>query len=298
MQSELIAMKYLLSAWLLLLVAARVSVADTVTFEGLLTGAEEFYNGDSGIGNNSNGWSADGVFFNNSFSDFGGGFTGWTGWSYANITDNATPGFGNQYSAFPGGGSDGTGAPGGVNVGQTYAIAFADDAYFNLPDAMMIQSADLTNTTYAGLSMRDGDAFAKPFGGASGNDPDFFRVTFTGFAGLDMTGGTTGALTFDLADYTFVDNSQDFIIGDWVPTDLTALGNARSVGLSFASSDVGAFGINTPTYVALDNLTLASAVPEPGSAGMFAAASLIIAYRLRRKWWRRLVPNRACDRGR
>ena len=282
-------MKNVLPSTLLLFVfASPMAIADTVTFEGLLSGAEAFYNGDSGIGNNSNGWSADGVFFNNTFTDFGGGFTGWTGWSYSNVTDNTTPGFGNQYSAIPGGGSDGTGGPGGVNVGETYAIAFSDNAYFNLPESMIIQSADLTNTTYANLSMANGDAFAKPFGGVSGNDPDFFRVTFTGFSGPDLSGGTTGALTFDLADYTFADNSQDFIVGDWVPTDLTALGDARSVGLTFASSDIGAFGINTPTFLALDNLTFATAIPEPGNAGLIVAAGLVIAYRIQRKRLRRV----------
>jgi hypothetical protein len=36
---------------------------------------------------------------------------------------------------------------------------------------------------------------------------------------------------------------------------------------------VGEYGINTPTYVALDNLTLA-AVPEPGTAALLACGVL------------------------
>ena len=256
--------------------------ADTVTFEGLLSGAEQFYNGSD----NAGGWSSGGVDFDNTFTDFGGGFTGWTGWSYSNVTDNTTPGFGNQYSAAPGGGGSNS---------ETYAIGFSDGAFFNLPESAIIQSADLTNTTYARLSMLTGDTFAKQFGGVTGNDPDFFRVTFSGFSGLDATGSMTGAVTFDLADYTFADNSQDYVIGDWVTTDLTALGNARSVSLTFESSDVGAFGINTPTYVAMDNLTYVTAIPEPGTVSVLLAASLVGAWRLRRRKLSNLVAKGSCD---
>jgi hypothetical protein len=39
--------------------------------------------------------------------------------------------------------------------------------------------------TYAALSMRDGDGFAKQFGGASGDDPDYFLLTITGRDALD-----------------------------------------------------------------------------------------------------------------
>jgi hypothetical protein len=38
------------------------------------------------------------------------------------------------------------------------------------------------------------------------------------------------------------------------------------------SSDVGAFGVNTPTYVALDNLV---AVPEPAALGVIGIGLLI-----------------------
>ena len=208
--------------------------ATTVTFEGLLPGAGSFYNGDSGIGNNANGWTADGVFFNNTFTDFGGGFTGWTGWSYSNIVDTATPGFGNQYASSTGGGANGVG---GTNVGETYAIGFGDGAFFNVPSAMMVSSVDLTNTTYARLSMLTGDAFAKQFGGPSTNDPDFFRVTLTGFSapgGSSGGGVTTGSVTVDLADYTFADNSNDFVLNTWQNVDLSQF-RRRTIGRAHVS---------------------------------------------------------------
>src|SRR5262249_17448897 len=39
---------------------------------------------------------------------------------------------------------------------------------------------------------------------------------------------------------------------------LSAMAGARTLSFEFASSDVGMFGINTPTYLALDNLVLES----------------------------------------
>ena len=37
---------------------------------------------------------------------------------------------------------------------------------------------------------------------------------------------------------------------------MSGLADAQSIGISFESSDVGDFGINTPTYVAVDELQL------------------------------------------
>lgn len=132
--------------------------------------------------------------------------------------------------------------------------------------------------------MLNGDSFAKKFGGVSGNDADFYRVTFTGYDQLQSngaaTGNTTGSVVFSLADFTFADNTQDYILSSWSSVNLSSLGFAKSVRLSFSSSDVGAFGINTPTYLAFDNLVL-TAVPEPGSLGLVAVA--ILACGLRRR---------------
>ena len=70
-------------------------------------------------------------------------------------------------------------------------------------DGRRFESLMVTNTTYAALSMRDGDSFAKKFGGPSGNDPDYFRLTITG---KDSGGSTIGSVEFYLADYRFADS--------------------------------------------------------------------------------------------
>ncbi|MBM3965394.1 MAG: DUF4465 domain-containing protein [Planctomycetes bacterium] len=245
---------------------SNVSRADIVIgFEDLSLPPNSFYNGNSGIGTNTNGWSSGGVYFGNSYNSSFGGF--WNGFSYSNVINTTTPGFMNQYASFapagPGAGASGS---------QSYAVAYSGShAFFNLPSNTLLSSVSLANTTYAALSMQTGDSFAKKFGGVSGNDPDFFRVSLNGFDGLNGTGNSVGSVTVNLADFTFADNSQDFILSNWLTVDLSSIANSRSVALSFASSDVGAFGINTPTYVAFDNLTI-TAVPEPSSLALLSIA--------------------------
>ena len=62
----------------------------------------------------------------------------------------------------------------------------------------VIDGMYVTNGTYAYLSMLNGDAYAKKFGGVSGNDPDWFKLTirkwYNGILAND-------SVTFYLADY-------------------------------------------------------------------------------------------------
>jgi hypothetical protein len=110
----------------------------------------------------------------------------------------------------------------------------------------------LTNSTYAANSMRDGDAFGKKFGGATGNDPDFFKLTIRNYYGGVMT---NDSVVFYLADYRFSNNAQDYILKTWEWVNLAPLGNIDSLVFQLTSSDVGSFGMNTPAYFAMDNFT-------------------------------------------
>lgn len=255
--------------------------AETVTFDDLLGSPDTFFSGNTGIVNAST-WTTGGVEFHveTSFVPF------WSGWSQSNVVDSTTPNSVNQYASAPGGGSNGLG---GVVDGGGYAVAFGDNAVFNVPVGMMLDSVDWTNGTYAHLSMLNGDAAngnpfptGKKFGGASGTDPDFFRVDLVGYSGADLGGVTTGSVTLTLADFTDPDSANDFIINSWqVNEDLSPLGKARSVGLAFASSDVS-FGFpNQPTYLVIDNLTL-TAVPEPGGFVLISALAAVCSLRRRR----------------
>ncbi len=143
----------------------------------------------------------------------------------------------------------------------TFGIGFADQGTFFDPptisrdadDVRRFDSLMVTNTTYAALSMRDGDSFAKKFGGADGNDPDFLLLTITG---KNSAGAAIGTVEFYLADYRFADNSLDYIVDDWIQVDLSPIAHARSLEFAVSSSDVGPFGINTPAFFAVDEITL------------------------------------------
>ncbi|WP_158633532.1 DUF4465 domain-containing protein [Tautonia sociabilis] len=221
-------------------------------------------------------------------------FGSWSGFAYSNSSDTTTPGFVNQFSAITGT---------GLGPGQdTYGVAFGYDdlepnlsdpdpfdptdpadllalPYFELPELARIEGMYVTNTTYTTLSMRFGDSFAKPFGGATGNDPDFFKLTVYG---LDASGvPLVDSVEFYLADYRFNDNSLDYIVTEWAYLDLSPLAGARTIAFNLSSSDVGAFGMNTPAYFAVDTIRF-SMVPEPASLAMFGLgliAPALVAWR-------------------
>ena len=128
------------------------------------------------------------------------------------------------------------------------------------------------------LSMLRGDDFAKQFGGATGDDPDWFLLSVTGYVGDTAA----GSVDFYLADYRFGDNGQDYVVDTWEWVDLTGLGEVDGLGFALSSSDTGEFGMNTPGYFALDHLVV-SEIPEPGALVVLAACGLVgIASRRRR----------------
>jgi hypothetical protein len=149
-------------------------------------------------------------------------------------------------------------------VGFSGGIEGATATRITFDQETSLAGAWFTNTTWAALSMQNGDAFAKQFGGPSGDDPDFLSLTIRGF---DASGLPTGAIEFLLADYRFADNDLDFIVDDWTWVDLAGLGAVQELDFLIASSDT-AFGfINTPAYFAMDDLVI---VPEPHTGGLLA----------------------------
>ena len=214
--------------------------------EDLDLAAESFWNGEVGGGIFTSGQ----LSFLNLYN---AEYFSWDGYSYANITDNTTPGYDNQYSAIPGTGADGT---------ATYAVAHDGTGYgaqaptfvvdYEMP--VVIAGAYVTNTTYTYLSMAEGDDFAKKFGGVEGTDPDWFLVTFTGY---DNDGEVTGTVEFYLADFQAETNAGDYIINEWTWVDLTPLGAVGEVRAVLTSSDMGEWGMNTPGYFAVDQIVAA-----------------------------------------
>ena len=193
------------------------------------------------------------------------------GWSYSNISDNTTPGFQNQWSAITGVDKSGDG-----NYALANAFSPATIVFDNL---MKLNSIQVTNSTYAALSMLNGDSFSKKFGGTSGNDPDFLTLTIKGYQTIDSTGPESGSLDFLLADFRFSDNTLDYVVDQWASVDLSGFGATRSLQFSLDGSDVGQFGLNTPAYFAIDEISM-DTIPEPSGLGItFFIVSTFISRR-------------------
>jgi len=178
----------------------------------------------------------------------------WSGWAYSNMANDTTPGFMNQYSAITAAGMD-------TSKGdENYAVSYASpDSRIKFTDSSSHQVKGLyvTNSTYAALSMKYGDAFTKQFGGENGNDPDWFKLSVWGLK--DST--ETDTIEFYLADYRFDDNSKDYIVETWQWLELSSLGKVDSLMFALSSSDVGDFGMNTPAYFCIDNMMMVNEAP-------------------------------------
>ena len=220
---------------------AQQNVAD---FENLTLSPESYWDGSdlSGLSLASeytSSFNVGDVTFNNTWNSK---WSYWSdGWIYSNRTDSVTSGAANLSSAISGH---------GFNNSSNYVIGL-NNVYLHLDTLNTtdpINGLYVSNTTYAHNSMRDGDAFAKKFTNA---DQDFYKLTITSINnGIDVD-----SVEFFLADFTHTDSTQDYILNDWQYIDLSPLGFVDSIKFSLSSSDNGAFGMNTPAFFALDNIT-------------------------------------------
>jgi len=210
-------------------------------FEDLNLPVDSFWNGSDLSG----GFTSKLANYSNTFNST---YSSWGGFAYSSKTDTITAGFANMYSSITGSGHY------SATYGVGYYSAFSgplsisiDPVATNTP----LTSIFVTNNTYAYLSMRDGDAYSKKFGGTAGNDSDWFMLTITGY----KAGVLTDTINFFLADYRFANNTNDYIVKDWTEIYLMKLGLVDSLSFTLNSSDTGAYGMNTPAYFCIDNMS-------------------------------------------
>jgi hypothetical protein len=163
------------------------------------------------------------------------------GWMYSNNSDSTTSGFTNLSSSIVGQGAN---SSSNYVIGQNNVFIKIDTSNGSFP----VNGMYITNTTYTHNSMRDGDQFAKKF---TNVDQDFFKLTISS---ID-NGLAIDSIEFLLADFTHADSLQDYIINDWQYVDISSLGIVDSIKFSLTSSDNGSFGMNTPAFFALDDIT-------------------------------------------
>ncbi len=164
---------------------------------------------------------------------------------------------------------------GGADSSQQWLAAFnftPGDVVFVAPNDSTFESVAINNVSVVDYTVRNGLYAARAF-----QSGDFLRVRFLG---LDANNSPTGLATtwFDLARFT---NSL-FVRSDWTTVDLAIL-NANRIAFEIEGSDNHpTFGLNTPSYLAMDNLAI-SVVPEPSSLFLLGVG-LGIGLRCRRKF--------------
>ena len=173
----------------------------------------------------------------------------WTfiGWAVTNETPDNLIGYAGLFSSYAGGG----------DASSNYVIGQNGARIVKSSGMASFQSLRITNNNYAASSMLNGDSFAKKFGGASGDDQDWFLLEIIGYDAGDMPIDTVRVY---LAGYRFTDNSQDYIIKDWTTVDLTPIEYAKYIEFELSSSDNSGGYMNTPAFYAVDKITHSSAI--------------------------------------
>lgn len=200
---------------------------------------------DTGFINNLE-YQEKGIRFSNTYTESSYGAY-WEGFSYSEWTDRTTPGLINQYSVY---------ASSGANQSKYFALAY--DSYesptnfqFINDQSYKVKSVMVNNNTYAVLSIKEGNYPSKQF-----ENGDWFKVIFTGY---NVAGEAGKTVEFYLADYR---DGKTYICNAWTKVDLESLGSVNKVTITFDSSDKGEYGVNTPKYVCIDDLTYVSDIRE------------------------------------
>jgi hypothetical protein len=214
------------------------------TFDDLGLAPNSYWNGS----NLSGGFLDGDAYFTNSYDTT---YFFWSGFAYSNVPVNvdtittAATDYSYQYS---------NAASSGVFGSSAFGICYVGTPTLKLKGfapGHQVFGMYVTNSAYDYLSMKYGDSFAKKFGGVTGMDSDWFRLTVTGWY---QGNPIADSVNFYLADFRSPDTTQHYILKTWEFVNLLPLGNVDSLTFILNSSDTaGGFGMNTPAYFALDN---------------------------------------------
>jgi len=180
-----------------------------------------------------------------------------SGTAYTNIKDTTNGTFTNSYGCIAYSAYNGT----------QYATVQNDAIITFSNTTTQVSGFFITNTTYAYKTIKNGNAFSRKFGDTTGTKsggiyaqgayPDFFKLVVFGYKdGIKKT----DSVQFYLADYRFMTSSSDYIVKNWQYVNCTSIGVVDSLVFKLRSSDNGSFGMNTPGFFSIDNLTTINTV--------------------------------------
>lgn len=242
---------------------AALFVATTISgqnadFESIILANESYWNG-SDYSGTTNGVGLFDTTITDGFHEFsnqydttwGASWGFWSGWAFSNQTADTTSGLPGQYSSYAG----------GAYNGSNYAIG-QDGSEIILAGGVSPELR-ITNVNYAAYSMLNGDSFGKEFGSqydangsVDGTDgEDWFLLKILCYNLSDVL---VDSVELYLADYRFADNTQDYIQKDWTTVSLNSSETLGRLKFSLTSSDEGQWGMNTPAFFAIDNLSAGS----------------------------------------
>ena len=228
-----------------LVMAAFAMAQEPATFEDVPLGSGGIWQ--PPIGENempSGGW----LFTNNTQNGYWGGFTA------SNRTNLNQSGLDAQYTAAAGCGYDGS-----AQYAVAYTMGVQTDVYATDGQLHTVTGCYVTNNLWTYQDILQGGYGEPPYGGSTGNDPDWFKVTATG---KNASGQTVGTLDFYLADYRFANNEEDYVLNTWEWFDLSPLGNVATISFSLSSSRGSGYNMITPAYFCMDNFNGGGAAPD------------------------------------
>lgn len=225
-----------------------MNAQSTISFEDLTLTQDSFWNGSDSTGFFNSG----GAKFGNSYNSDYPGYEFWSGgYAYSNMRNDSVAGATNIYSAYPA-----KGAKNSVNYGL-FTASYGIEGNIDFGKTVFIDKINVANTTYAYLSMKNGDAFAKKFGNSTNaggqddgtNGKDFF---FVRVYALDANDTKLDSTDIYLADFRSANASEHFILDTWKEVSLNM--SAHQLTFALFSSDNGQYGMNTPGFFAIDEI--------------------------------------------
>lgn len=172
---------------------------------------------------------------NTTYSLSSWGYDFWSGYAVSNRTEtdyaSLTP---DQYNN----------VTGKAHSGQNFCVVqqyYGGTISINGTTGAVVDYLYYTNSAYTAASIVKGDDYAGP----AFDKTDFLTCTITG----THPDGTTASIDIDLA-------SNGDYVKTWKRADLSELGIVTDLSFSFTGSRTGEWGLNTPAYICIDDVTL------------------------------------------
>ena len=235
---------------LALLIFGIAKSQTTADFESFSLPADSFYYDAAGTD-----WQTSNAIFQYDWTTSFGGF--WSGgFAYTNKNNPDSGNYRHLYNCAAGK---------GYNLSNYYATGQPGSFIKVKAPSNAVLGFYVTNTTYAYMSMKNGDAFARKFGDTTGTGclcpqgsvRDSLVLSVVGYSGGVLKNDT---VQFFLADFRFSNNSLDYILKSWQWVDCSTLGAVDSISFFMTSSDNGMWGMNTPAFFSIDNFTTGQGV--------------------------------------